>query len=168
MLDYEDMDPEIKEELARLQSENEATTQKMQEVEQGLQRILSNPKATDLLRNAVKEAGVEGIDIPENQIASQLKPMQAQLNNIQAQQEQKRLWSVLKEKGLTDDLDKIKKFQQENGITNDDSAIKLYQDTLPAPEVNRSVSYGSPFKKEGVEMDDEKIMSNILAGIPNL
>ncbi len=168
MIDLDEMEPEVREAFIALQEENETNTQQMNDVQEGLQQILNNPKASEYLRNAVKEAGVEGVDIPENQITTQLKPMQAQLDKMGANQEQNRLWEVLKEKGLTADIEKIKKFQKDNGIVNDDSAIKLYEKTLPVAEVNRSVQYDNPFKKEGIEMDDNKIMDNIMAGLPNL
>ena len=168
MIDLEMVDEDVKNEFLRLQKENEAYNARLNEVQQGVAKIINNPKAAEYLKNAVKEAGIEGVNIPESPITQHTKPLQDEIAKMRAEQEQKRLWDKLKAKGLTEELENIKKFAKDNGINNDDAAIDLYEKTKNPPEINRSVQYDNPFKERDIEMDDDKIMQNIMAGLPYL
>ena len=165
MIDLDAYDDEVRQAFMDLQKQNEVYKKYTEEMQGGVRKILANPKATAHLREAAAEAKID-IQIPENPMDAYEKRFAA----MEKKQEENRLWAILKAKGLMGEIEEIKKFAAEHGITNDDKAIELYEKTRAAKEINTSSEFDrkiNPFKITP-ELDVDKIKANIRAGLTRL
>ncbi|MGB9693860.1 MAG: hypothetical protein ACPLYF_03355, partial [Fervidobacterium sp.] len=96
------------------------------ELKEALNKMIMNRKARQYLKEAFQSAELP-YEIPEPPGSEEVKEVRDEIENIKKSQWKQKIFETLQEYGLSEsELPEIAKFQQEHGIANDLSAIRLY------------------------------------------
>ncbi len=124
----------LRERVQGIASDYEVKTRQIGQIEDGVKKILSRPDTREGFSKMLKDAGVEGINIPDDPMRPYIEPLQKENAALKARLDERDKFdaqSALKiemaKYGIPDEeLDKLVEHQNKNKIGDNSFAVRTY------------------------------------------